>query len=250
MNKHTLLILTVILLFTLLNACSSRQDVYISSTGEGSVSIDVNLDDIVVQYSRDLLGGFTNSETEEIRLFDTHKISYIVSELETVALTDISTDSPDKLHLEFDFQDPGNILDNPESPGTQSVISFSNRVSGSVVRKTLTLYLSRNNFNTVTALLGMKESEVMDTFGPQENPYTESEYLDLMEFLFEEYESSYKIRSIVKSSEIVINLKVDGHIIDCDGCTISDSDSMAVIKIPLLDIVTLEKPIKIVVEWE
>jgi len=116
MIKHTLLILTITFLFTVLGACSSRQDVYISGSGEGSISIDVNLDDMVVQYSRDLLGGFSNTEAEEIRLFDIYKIRSIVSELESVALTDISSDSPDTLHLELDFQDPGKILDEPESP--------------------------------------------------------------------------------------------------------------------------------------
>ena len=152
--------------------------------------------------------------------------------------------------MELKFQDPGTILDNPETPGTPGVISFSRKVSGSVVRKKLELYLSRKNFNTVAALVGMKDSEVLDTFGPQENPYSESEYLDLMEYLFEEYESSYKIRSIVKSSEVIINLKVDGRIITCDGCIASESGSIALIKIPLLDIVTLDQPIEIVVEWE
>ena len=248
MNKYAIIMLTSILMVIVLNSCSSKQDVYISSTGEGSISIDVNLDDMVVQYSRDLLGGFSNTETEEIKLFDTHKISYIISDLESVSLTDISSDSSDILHLELDFQDPGTILEKPETPGTPDVISFSRRNSGSAVIKQLKLYLSQKNFNTVIALVGMKDSEVMDTFGPQENPYSESEYLDLMEFLFEEYESSYRIRSIVKSSEIIINLQVDGKIVECSGCT--GSGSSAEIRIPLLDIVTLAEPIEVVVEWE
>ena len=248
MIKHIVLVLTVILMFTGLSACSSRQDVYISSTGEGTISIDVNLDDIVVQYSRDLLGGFSNTDSDEIRLFDINKIGSIVSELDSVALSNISADSPDKLHLEFDFQNPENILDNPESPGTPGVISFSNRVSGGSERNILKFCLSRDNFSTVTALVGMKDSEIMDTFGPQENPYSENEYLDLMEFLFEEYESSYRIRSILKSSEIIINLQVDGEIRKSLGCTFVGST--AEIRIPLLDIVTLEKSIEVVIEWE
>ena len=252
MIKHTLLILTsilmIIFLVAVLGACSSRQDVYISNTGEGNISVDVKLDNMVVQYSRDLLGGFSNTETEEIKLFDTDKISYIVSDLESVSLTDISSDSSDILHLELDFKDPGMILDKPEIPGTPDVISFSRKSSGNVVIKQLKLYLSRKNFNTVTALVGMKDTEVMDTFGPQENPYSEGEYLDLMEFLFEEYESSWRIRSILKSSEIIINLQVDGKIVECSGCT--GSGSTAEIRIPLLDIVTLEHPIEVTVEWE
>ena len=243
-----LLTLTIVLILFLLIACSSRQDVYISGTGEGTVSIDVNLDDMVVRYSRDLLGGFSNTETEDIRLFNVQKIIYTISELEAVDLIDIDANSTDMLHLELNFQHPGKILDSPETPGTPDIISFSTSVSDSLVRKNLSLYLSKDNFSTATALLGMKDSEILDTFGPQENPYTEDEYLDLMEYLFEEYESSWRIRSILKSSEIIINLQVDGKIVECYGCT--GSGSSAEIRIPLLDIVTLEGPIEVAVEWE
>ena len=94
-----LLTSAIVLILFLLIACSSGQDVYISGTGEGTISIDVNLDNMVIQYSRDLLGGFSNTKAEDIRLFDINKISYIVSELESVALTGISSDSQALLHL-------------------------------------------------------------------------------------------------------------------------------------------------------
>ncbi len=233
-----------------LDGCSSRQDVYISDTGEGSVSIDVNLDKILTAYAGDLLGGFSNIDTSEINLFDVGKISHTISELDAVFLTNISSESSEILHLELDFTDPGKIFDEPEASGIPNLISFSTKRVGNKNRKKISLYLSKDNFNTALSLVGMKDSEILETFGPQDNPYTDSEYLDLMEFLFEEYESSYKIRSIVKSSEVLINLKVDGQIINCDGCTISESGSGVIIKIPLLDIVTLEKPIEISMEWE
>ena len=250
MIKYTVLIFTSFFMILFLNGCSSSQDVYISDTGEGTVSIDINLDDMLTGYAGDLLGGFSNTESSEINLFDIKKISSIISDLESVSLTDISSESSEILYLELDFIDPGKIFDESDKPGTPNLISFSTRRVGDKDRKKISLYLSKGNFNTVMSLVGMKDSEILDTFGPQDNPYSKSEYLDLMEFLFEEYESSWKIRSIIKSSEVLIKLKVDGRIIDCDGCTISDSGSMTVIKIPLLDIVTLEKPIQITVEWE
>lgn len=250
MIKHTLIILAGIFLFIFLNACSSSQNIYISDTGEGTVSIDINLDNMLTSYAGDILGGFSNVETEELNLFDTHKISNIISELESVFLTDISSESSEILHLELDFMDPGKIFNKSETSGTPDIITFSTRRVGNKDRKKISLYLSKENFNTVMSLVGMKDSEILDTFGPQDNPYTDAEYLDLMEFLFEEYETSSKIRSIVKSSEVLINLKVDGWIINCDGCTASDSESAAIIKISLLDIVTLEKAIEVTVEWE
>ncbi len=248
MIKHILIIFNSILLIIFLNACSSRQDVYISNTGEGTVSIDINLDNMLTSYAGDLLGGFSNIETKEINLFDTNKISYIISDLESVSLADINSESSEKLHLELDFMDPGKIFNEPEVSGTPDLISFSTRKAGNKDRYKISLYLTKYNFNTAMSLVGMNDSEILDTFGPQDNPYTDTEYLDLMDFLFEEYETSYKIRSIVKSSEIVINLQIDGKIVECYGCT--DSGSTVEIKIPLLDIVTLENPIDIRVEWE
>ncbi len=235
-----------------LNACSSQQDIYISDTGEGTVSIDVNIDKMLTAYAGDLLGGFSNIDTSNINLFDTLKISHTISELESVSLTDITTESSEKLHLKLDFTDPGKIFDESELSGTPGLISFSTRRVCNRDRKKISVYLSKENFNTAMALVGMKDSEILDTFGPQDNPYTDTEYLDLMEFLLEEYESSSKIRSIINSSEVLINLNLDGRIVNYSGYIKSEieSESSVQIKIPLLDIVTLEKPIEFVVEWE
>jgi len=68
--------------------------------------------------------------------------------------------------------------------------------------------------------------------------------------MFEEYETSANIRTVVRTSKIIINLKTDGQIVGSKGCEVTDSGSAVIIEIPLLDIVTLEKPIEIFVEWE
>lgn len=246
MTKYTGLILSLLLLL-FITSCSSHQDLTISSTGEGSVIIDVNLDDILISYTQDLLGGFSGSESSEIRLFDTAKVIDSISNIDSVSLIDINSESADKLHLELAFLDPGKIFAESKVYGIPDLISFSSKTAGKNVN-IISIYLSKDNFKTVLGLIGMEDSEILDTFGPQDNPYTDIEYLDLMEFLFEEYASSLDIRSIVKSSEIVISLNVDGNITKCYGCT--GSGSTALIKIPLLDIVTLVKPIEISVEWK
>jgi len=250
MIKNTLLIFALIFIVVFLNACSSSQDVYISDTGEGNVSIDIKIDKMLTEYAQDILGGFSNTDTHNINLFDINKISNIVSELESVSLNDISSDTSEILQLELDFMDPGKIFAEPEASGTPDLISFSTVQMGSKERKKIRLCLSKDNFSTALLLVGMKDSEILDRFGPQENPYTDTEYLELMEFLFEEYESPYYVRTIIKTSEVSINLKVDGVIVNCEGCSVSKSGTSAVIKIPLLDIVTLEKPIEVLLEWE
>ena len=250
MIKHTLMILTGLVFLIFLNACSSRQNIYISDTGEGTVSIDINLDNMLTSYARDLLGGFSGPDQNNVQLFDIQKIKNTVIGLDGVFLTNISTNTVENLHLNFSFKNPADIFKNPVATDVPELVSFSTTMIGDKIRKKLNLLLTKDNFRAVTSLLGLGNSEVLDTFGPQKNPYTSEEYLDLMDYMFEEYETSAKIRAIVMASKIVINLKTDGRIVSSKGCKVLDSVSSAIIEIPLLDIVTLEKPIEIVVEWE
>lgn len=250
MIKHTLFAISFVIVFFSISSCSSRQDIYISDTGEGSVSIDINLDNMLTSYAGDLLGGFSGPDQKNVQLFDIQKIKNTVMELEGVFLTDISSGNSENLHLNFSFKNPADIFKNPLDTGIPDLISFSTTKKGNRIRKKLNLFLTKDNYRAVTALLGLENSEVLDTFGPQENPYTSSEYLDLMDYMFEEYETSANIRTIVRTSKIIINLKTDGQIVLNKGCKVLDSGSSVIIEIPLLDIVTLEKPIEVSVEWE
>ena len=250
MIKHTLFAISFIIVFFSISACSSRQDIYISDTGEGSVSIDINLDNMLTSYAGDLLGGFSGPDQKNVQLFDIQKIKNTVMELEGVFLTDISSGNSENLHLNFSFKNPADIFRNPLDTGIPDLISFSTTKKGNRIRKKLNLLLTKDNYKVVTVLLGLENSEVLDTFGPQENPYTNDEYLDLMDYMFEEYETSANIRTIVRTSKIIINLKTDGQIVLNKGCKVLDSGSSVIIEIPLLDIVTLEKPIEVFVEWE
>ncbi len=248
MNKKNLVLFTAAILF--LGACSSRQNIYIANSGKGSASIDVNLNSIVINYVRDLLGGFSGENQTNVRIFDIQKIKNTVIGLDGVFLTEITSDSPENLHLTFSFNNPSNIFKNPADSDIPELISFSSSKHGNKIRKKLNIILTRDNFKLAASLLGLENSEVLETFGPQENPYTSNEYLDLMDYLFDEYDTSANIRAIVQSSRILINLQTDGRIVFSKGCKVSDSGSSAVIEIPLLDIVTLEEPIRISVEWE
>jgi len=250
MIKHTLFAILFIIVFFSINACSSRQDIYISDTGDGTGSIDIDLDNMLTSYARDLLGGFSGPDQDNVQLFDIQKIKNTVIDLDGVSLTNITADTAENLHLTFSFKNPANIFANSVDSDIPDLVSFSSEVNGNQIRKKLTMVLTKDNFRAVTALLGLENSEILDTFGPQENPYTSNEYLDLMDYMFEEYENSANIRAIVRSSKIVINLKTDGQIVGSKSCRIADSGSDAIIEIPLLDIVTLEKPIEVFVEWE
>ena len=248
MKKFILSMLTIALAAVLLGSCSSKQEVYISNSGSGNISMDVVLDDIVMEYSRDLLGGFSNTSSDQLRIFDIEKIAEIVGSLESVTLVVVSTDSPDRLHVEFNFTDPGKILYNQFPDSIPDPIVFSKKTINGRIRKTLEIYLSRQNFNIAASIVGMDSSDIMDTFGPQEVPYSKEEYMDLMEYLFEEYETPSNIRRIIRESEIIIDLEIDGTVIDYSVCSVSGRN--VIIRIPLLDIVTLKKPIEIFLEWE
>ncbi len=232
----------------LLGGCSSNQEIYISNSGEGNIAIDVELDEMIVKYSRDLLGGFSNIPSANLRLFDIEKIADTVKSLKSVNLVQINSDSPNRLHLEFTFGNPGKILKIKPGEGIPEPITFSTERVNGRIRKMLRIYLVRENFGLITSLVGMNGSDIVHTFGPQDDPYSKEEYLDLMEYLFEEYETPSIIRRIIRESEIIIDLKIDGTVINYSGCSVSGRN--VIIQIPLLDIVTLKDPIEISVEWE
>jgi len=250
MIKHTLFVILFTMAIFFFYSCSSRQNIYISDTGAGSVSLDINLENMLTSYARDLLGGFSGKDQDNVQLFDIQKIKNTVMELDGVSLTKITSNNSENLHLAFSFNNPASIFKKSTKSDFPNLISFSRSMIGSKIRKRLAMVLTKDNFKAVTTLLGLENSEVLDTFGPQENPYTSSEYLDLMDYMFEEYETSANIRTIIRSSKIIINLKTDGQIVGSKGCKVTDSGSDVIIEIPLLDIVTLEKPIEVFVEWE
>ncbi len=229
-----------------LPGCSSKQTVFLKNDGSGTAAISINLDSIFLRYIRDIAGGFSRGQTslQRLQLFDLEKIKKQISDMPSVSLKKITNPSPGKLNVSLTFHQINRIF--PVS----NIFQFTTAEN----RKTLIFTLTAENFSVLAEFLGFKKNELLDTFGPQKDaPLSKDEYRGMMEYLFDEYGSKEKIDSVLENSTIQITAAVQGTILSVkrsSSVSASYSGSSVKIKIPLVDALTLVKPIVFTISWK
>ncbi|MCF7949693.1 MAG: hypothetical protein K9M94_13980, partial [Spirochaetia bacterium] len=87
----------------------------------------------------------------------------------------------------------------------------------------------------------------MLTFGPQPNPMTEAEYLDMMGYALGTYAEGDELKRVLKSQNLHIVVQVDGRITSANGFT--QRDGRAEATIPFLRPATLYYPLELSLSW-
>ncbi|MFO7729940.1 MAG: hypothetical protein R6V86_04150 [Spirochaetia bacterium] len=246
-------ILTIFLLISLFSACSARQDLELNADGSGSTTVRIDLHPIFVQYLRDLTAGLssegtTGSETDAsgedpFRIFDELKIADAFARTDGATLQDFQRRAPGHIELSAVFDNPAEVLPDPQQEGIPRVVSFSS--SGG--ERTLQLTLTSENVNSLYSLVGMEEQQNMLTFGPQPNPLTEEEYLDMMGYALGTYAEAGELERVLKSQNLHIVVQVDGEITSAEGFTLQDGRAEATI--PFLRPATLYNPLELSLTW-
>lgn len=263
-------LLFVPLLLVVLGGCSMHQQISIYPNGSGNAKVRVVLAPLIVRYMDDILASLgppTSSGASEPALFDTGRIRAAFDALSGVKLTALSTPSRSTLDLQFTFDDINTVI--PDLPGKTPSGGGASPVSpasptgtaapaGPGVRplelrdhagvKTLRLLLSRATWPEVASLPPLRGDPILRSLGPQESRhYTEGEYLNLLEYAFSDYASKGQVKQAVASSVVDIEVTVHGTIISEKGGV--RSGNTVTYRIPLLEIVTLEKPIDLSVSF-
>lgn len=247
MNKSNLLKTAAVPLFLnilLLFSCTSENGVYLTGTGSGKADFSISLSPLIIRYSEDIAGGFTGGTGGgNIRIFDEDKLKDHISSMKGVDLVSVNSPSSDKLDFTIRFDNMEKIF--PDS----GILTFTNKNG----LKTVTFYLDTDNFSRITSFLGLSSDEMIDTFGPQkEDPYSADEYMEIVNFLFDEYGSKEEIEAVMRKASIVTRLSVDGEItgIDADPQVASSfRGGSGRIEVPLLSFLTLSKPVSVKVTW-
>ncbi len=241
-----IIIVTLSVTIALLSNCSSVQHVTLAADGSGAVEINVDLNQLLILYARDIVGGFSSKEAAaEIKLFDTGKIKEKIASMPHVTLKSVSSVSVQKLYLAFSFDGIENIF-----PHSKDILIISEKDG----KKTLSFTLTADNFSLLTDFLGLQENEIIDTFGPQKDvPFNRDEYFEMTEYLFDEYASKEEIDTVLRDSSIETDINVHGTITAVESSpsvVTSFKGSHGKIKIPLVDILTLSRPIVFKITWE
>ena len=230
--------------------CSSKQNIYIKDDGSGRADISIELQPMLMQYVRDIAGGFASGkEVSGLQLFDREKIRKQISTMPHIVVKSIETPTQEKLKISLSFDHISKIFPVSGADTSPALFQFKAK-KGS---RALIFTLTRENFTALTEFLGFGSNELVTTFGPQkDNPLTKDEYTAMIEYLFDDYGSKKQIDSMLKTSYIVVDLTVQGVCKEVESSpevSVSCKGSHAVIKIPLVDALTLIHPVVFNITW-
>lgn len=239
----------------LFSGCSARQDVELQADGSGSTTVRIDLHPIFVQYLRDLTAGlsmdspdgFDGAESgtggEPFRIFDEAKIAAAFARTDGATLQDFRRTAPGHIRLTASFANPARVLPAPQQPGVAPVVEFSK----SGAERTLRFSLNSQNVSSLYSLLGMQEQQTMLTFGPQPDPLTEAEYIDMMVYALGTYAERGELQRALKSQNLQIVVQVEGQILAAEGFTVEAGRAEA--NIPFLQPATLFEPLELRLRW-
>lgn len=239
-------IVTAGVFLLLFSGCSARQNVDLQADGSGSTTVRIDLHPIFVQYLRDLTAGLsTDGEDadEPFRIFDESKIEAAFARTGGATLRDFRRTAPGHIRLTASFDNPADVLPAPQDPDVAPVVEFSE--SDGV--RSLRFSLNSQNISTLYSLLGMQEQQTMITFGPQPDPLTEAEYVDMMVYALGTYAERRELERALESQNLKLVVEVEGEILSAEGFRLQDGRAEATI--PFLQPATLYEPLELSLRW-
>jgi hypothetical protein len=218
----------------LIISCSVSQTVKVALDASGSAHVRVELHPVFHEYLsvlREEAGELGLSGSGEI--FDTERIKQSLSELPGVVVYTVSTPTPAELEVDLSFRHVGEVLEGEET-GVAEVVTFSQNGK----EKSLRFYLDAENYSRIKPLLPTGEDPILDALGPQpDDPLTEQEYLDIVEFAL-----GPEGPAVIQESFLEIRFAPEGEITSYEGGELEGDE--VVFRIPLLQFLLLEEPIE------
>ncbi len=237
MRRFYLVIIAAVIVLTA--SCTINQKIAMKIDGSGMGEASMVMHPVLMQYSMDLMESFGTSGGNGSKLFDLDQIKAGFAEKRSVDLLSAFVPSPDKLELKIGFKSLEQVFAESAESGVDRLVTFT-QTGGT---KKISLNLTAENFNQVAALTPEGNSDLLALFGPQPaNPYSEEEYMEMIEYAFYEYTEDVSISDIMNLSFVTLEIAVDGRIISQKGG--KQNGNSVVFKIPLIKLLTLNKPLK------
>ena len=236
MKRFLPLLLAALLALTI--SCTINQKIELKIDGSGTGEVRIVLHPMLISYSMDLIESFGSGSAENTGIFDLNAIDAQFAEKRSVELISASVPSPDTLDLKIKFTNLEEVFTESAEAGADQIFTYSK--SGEI--KKVQLHLTAENFNQVAALSPGENSDLLMIFGPQaNNPYTEEEYMEMIEYAFFEYTEGVDLKDVMELSIVTLDISVDGSIVSQKGGR-QDGNTVT-FEVPLLKLLTLNTPI-------
>lgn len=246
LSQHAAIVIFILIGFT---SCSSQQEIMLKNNGSGTARVEIELHPFFVQYLRDLTAAFGDplQEGEQFRVFDELKIAQSFSRISGLSLDRFDRLAPGHIRIDAAFDNLAEVIPAPDIPGTAPVISIHKEKETGGRLNILEIDLNSENVQTLYSMLGMEEQQNMLTFGPQPDPLSREEYMDMMAYALGTYADETALRNVLESQSVYINIEVEGEIIEGYGVTFQKNT--ASLYLPFLRPATLKEPVRVSLKW-
>jgi hypothetical protein len=221
---------TLLAVATLLG-CTIKQQVDIAADASGTVSMQIRLEPVFVQYIEDLSA--LTGESTEGQIFNVEEIERGFAERDDVTLLSVSTPTPDALDMKLDYRSIEEVFSSEQQLQESGIIRFEKVSQGYSVR----FHLDRENFPAVMTFIPALQNPLFEGLGPQENDdTTEEEYYELMDLALGEGGAES-----VRNGYIQTKVNVQGTLVSQSGGTITPGG--VTFTVPLIRVLLLDKPL-------
>jgi len=223
-------------LFILLLSCEARQELTLEEDLSGEIRYSVDTAPFLNAYFGDVLMAMTGLIMEDdYPLFDPELIEEGLLGLPGIRDLEYSEDSTGQLQVSFSFDSLPDLIAAQEK-------DFPLQIKKTSQGQEIRFNLNKGNSSSVLQLLSFPQ-EGTEYLLPQEGEdVSPEEYLELLLFLFEEYGDRDNIERYLKTAEVTIVINCPARIKSINGGVARGHQGE--ISIPLLDLLTLQKPIE------
>jgi hypothetical protein len=224
-------------------SCAVRQEVDLASDGSATVAVRVDLQPAFADW---LASMAEDAKTLGVKqgssgIFDEQAIRKGAASFAGVTVTRLAIPSRERLEMTLALADITALAGaQPADAGRRPLVTLERNGS----RRTLRVYLDAANYARIKPLIPGADNQLFDSLGPQEkNPYTETEYDDVLAFTVGDDAPKW-----VRSSRIEVSVRVPGRIVSQKGGRVEGNTVR--FEIPLLDALLLREPLSYAIEYD
>jgi hypothetical protein len=229
--KATRLAVLALLAVAALLSCTIKQQVDLEADASGTVSMQIRLEPVFVQYIEDLSA--LTGESMEGQIFNVEEIENSFADREDVKLLSARTPTKDTLEMKLEYKSIEEVFSGEQMLQESGIIRFAKVSQGYSVR----FHLDRENFPAVMTFIPALQNPLFEGLGPQENDdTTEEEYYELMDLALGDGGAES-----VRNAYIETKVNVRGTLVSQSGGTVTPGG--VTFSVPLIRVLLLDKPL-------
>jgi hypothetical protein len=231
LTNTTWLAIFILLTAAALIGCTIKEEVDLEADASGTVSMQIRLEPVFVQYIEDLSA--LTGESLEDGIFNVEEIEKGFAERDDVTLLAVSTPTPDTLDMKLAYNSIEEVFSSEQELQESGIIRFEKVSQGYSVR----FHLDRENFPAVMGFIPALQNPLFEGLGPQENDdTTEAEYYELMDLALGDGGADS-----VRNAFIETKVNVRGTLVSQSGGKITPGG--VTFTVPLIRVLLLDKPL-------